>query len=301
MNQILHLIYNPHSGQGKAQELPELAKKIAHSRGWQVETYKLDKNNNLQSLTDLALQNIKKNGGRLAAAGGDGTLRAVIQKISSSPIEFAIIPSGTFNIFARTHEIPLMPEEALTLAMTGKPEKVRLGSMNEQIFLINGNIGLYAKAIRERKPWVQKFGRNRLVALVATLWAFFKDFRPLKLKLKTHDMQIDVKTTLVFIGNSPLQLESLKLDYGSPKNLACVIVKDLNFRDRLRIIWKGLLGGLHLENKLEVFSLPELEIDAKKIKHKVVLDGESLEMHPPFRVKSLTGALNLIKQSSSHI
>lgn len=76
----------------------------------------------------------------VVAAGGDGTMNAVVTGLINSQAEripaFGILPAGTANDFARAVGIPSdNPDEALILAAEGNLHKVDVGLVNERAFL----------------------------------------------------------------------------------------------------------------------------------------------------------------------
>jgi diacylglycerol kinase (ATP) len=53
---------------------------------------------------------------RVIAAGGDGTIRIVADRLAGSGIPMAVVPVGTGNLLARNLDIPLTEPEALAVA-----------------------------------------------------------------------------------------------------------------------------------------------------------------------------------------
>src|SRR5215212_2415248 len=58
------------------------------------------------------------------AAGGDGTVSAVIQPLVNSDATLSVIPAGTYNHFARDLGIPLDWSEALDVALKGESRQI---------------------------------------------------------------------------------------------------------------------------------------------------------------------------------
>lgn len=80
---------------------------------------------------------------RIVAAGGDGTLNAVLHALPhDGQHELGIVPLGTANDFAR--QLGLVErtvEEALTFALTGSAVPIDLGRCNDRVFANVATIG----------------------------------------------------------------------------------------------------------------------------------------------------------------
>jgi len=114
----------------------------------------------------------------VAAAGGDGTVRAVAETLRGTGIPIALIPQGTGNLLARNLGLPLVGTAALDSAVRvafGEHER-RIdmgiavvtradGSVEEHGFLVVAGIGLDAAMIQNTPPelkrrigWLAYFG-----------------------------------------------------------------------------------------------------------------------------------------------
>ncbi len=299
MSNVLHLIYNPLSGRGTASKLADTARKICNAHQWELKTHPITDVKKISNEIKKAVRDAEKDQGTVAAAGGDGTLRAVAQEIKDRPLRFAAIPCGTFNIFARTNGIPEEPEKALELAITGKSQPVRIGRINKEIFLINANLGLYAKAIQDRKARTEKWGRHRIVAMISTGLSLLKGHQTLKVQINIDKSVQNYKTQMIFIGNSHLQLENLDLDFGKRNSLAVFLMKPVSAFGIIRILFRGILKTLNKEDSLTQLDVTKMKINVKHRTYQIALDGEMFKMQPPFIVESLPSGLHLVKSPKS--
>ena len=293
-----HLIANSKSGHGKGALLAEQAPHICKELGYELIIYDIENSYDFETQCQKAIDAAGKDEGIVIAAGGDGTIRGVAQAAHNTSVRFGAIPCGTFNFFARTHLIPEDPLEAFRLALLGSVTKVRLGSINGNVFLINASLGLYAQAIRDREKRTSRFGRNRIVVIVSTFISLLSDHLLLKVDLLIDGAIKSVRTPMIFIGNNSLQLRDLALEVArcmKIDSLAVVMMKPITKLETLRIIFRGLFKTLDNEEKLETFCVDELTIYTRKPSHEIALDGEILRMSSPLRVKALPGALNLVK------
>jgi diacylglycerol kinase family enzyme len=294
---ILHLLANSKSGQGHGATLLELARTICDEHGYQLKHYPLGAGSGFDEQIKKAVEDATEDGGIVAAAGGDGTIRSVAQAAHAKPVRFAVLPCGTFNFFARTHRIPEDREQALRLALTGEVRPVRLGEVNGHVFLINASLGLYAKSIQEREQSTDRFGRWRLVVILSTLWTFFRPHRLLRVSLISEGVEKNLRTPMLFIGNNALQLRGLAMSVAHCMKrdlLAVVMMKPVRKRDLFRIFLRGVLKNLEDDQKLESFCVEQLTIEVSGKAHLMALDGEMIPVNSPIEIRSRPKDLNLI-------
>lgn len=291
----LHLIANTRSGRGVGAKLPEIAQKVCDEFNAELVTY--DTSKNFNEVCGKAVEAAKKDGGVVVAAGGDGTIRGVAQKAAGQTVDFGVVPVGTFNFFARNHQIPEDPEEAFRLIFTGEVRTVRLGRVNNEIFLINASLGLYAKAIREREQSTARFGRYRFVVIVSTIISFFRRHRLLNVDLVMGNERRSLRTPMIFIGNNALQLRDLKMDVARcmKKDLmAAVTLKPLRKMEMVRVLFRGLTKTIEQEENVDSFCVDSLTIHTTKSPQMVALDGEIFHLNSPFKVEALPHILRMV-------
>ncbi len=293
----VHLIANSKSGKGKGAELVEKAGEVCQELGYELVTYDTSSPRDFDKRSEEAVAAAEKDGGILVAAGGDGTIRGVAQAAHGKPVRFAAVPCGTFNYFARTHNIPEEPIEAFRLALTGEVRPVRLGVLNGHVFLINASLGLYAKAIREREQATSRFGRSRLVAILSSIVSLFSRHFLLKVDLVSDQKNQTVYTPMIFLGNNALQLRNLDMDVAQcmkQDRLAAVLMKPVTKLETLRIMFRGIFKTLEKDERLDTFCVEELTIHMRRGFHTVALDGELFQMRAPLRVQAVPEVLNLV-------
>ena len=296
-NRRVHLIANSRSGHGKGATLVEQAEAICKELSYELVHHKTDDPKDFDNQCKIAVAEAEADGGIVIAAGGDGTIRGVAQAAHGKNVRFAAVPCGTFNFFARTHQIPEEPELAFRMALTNEARPVRLGIVNGNIFLINASLGLYAKAIREREMRTSRYGRNRLVVIISTIMSILSKHLLLKVDLVIDGQVKTVRTPMIFIGNNALQLRDLAMKVArcmKVDSLAVVMMKPLTKFEALRIIVRGFFKTLENDEKLESFCVDELTIHTRRPSHDIALDGEIIRMDSPLRIRALPGALNLV-------
>lgn len=85
----------------------------------------------------------------VVAAGGDGTVNAVMNGLIGSSIPLGIIPMGTANDFAQQAGIPDDPREAFEIILTTDPVAIDTASLNGRHFLNVSSGGIGAETTAE--------------------------------------------------------------------------------------------------------------------------------------------------------
>ena len=94
---------------------------------------------------------------RVIAAGGDGTIRTVADRLAESGIPMAVVPVGTGNLLARNLDIPLTEAEAITVAFGQQTREIDLVKLTvdgapAQHFAVIAGLGVDAMIMDETSP-----------------------------------------------------------------------------------------------------------------------------------------------------
>ena len=135
---------------------------------------------------------------RIVVGGGDGTLGNAAGRLAKWGSEFAILPLGTRNHFARQLDIPLDLEDAACTAAWGTVEAVDVGEAGERLFLNNASLGAYVELVHAREE-------SGLPKTIGSLVAGVRVLR--KLRSRSYDLVLDgravpTRTVQLFIGNN---------------------------------------------------------------------------------------------------
>ena len=142
----------------------------------------------------------------LVAAGGDGTLHAVVAAMHRQDVladtALGLIPLGTGNDFARGAGIPLDPLEAAQLVAGGKPSPVDLLMDDAGGVVVNSvHVGAGAEASRAAQPWKRRLGP--VGYLVGAGIAAVRPAAP-RLRVTVDGEVVSHRRTLqVALGNAP--------------------------------------------------------------------------------------------------
>ncbi|MEK6555096.1 MAG: diacylglycerol kinase family protein [Bdellovibrionota bacterium] len=292
------MIFNRKSGKGFGEALPEKVQAACDERGIHLSLYSGATFEQFEKQIEAAIENAKQDGGVVLAAGGDGTIRGVIQKAANQNIRLGVIPIGTFNFFARNYNIPLEPEESIRLALSdAEARPIPIASINDHVFLVNASMGIYSQAIKDREQSTRRFGRNRLVVIISTLFSFFNKQRLLNIDMVVDGVDYKTQTSMVFIGTNSLQLENLNMKTAECMkrgSIAVILLKPLRYFEILRIIFRGFTKTLENEANVESFCATSLIIYTRRQTHDIALDGELFHLASPLKINAKSHSLNLV-------
>ena len=146
-----HLIFNPVSGQGDAQQELKLIKQLLKPH-FQVNVHLTTPEIDAAQLTTQALETDPD---VIIASGGDGTVSAVANQLMNRDTPLGIIPRGTANAFSVALGIPTNTRGACNTIVTGITRCVDAARCNDLPMILLTGIGFEAatveKADREAK------------------------------------------------------------------------------------------------------------------------------------------------------
>jgi diacylglycerol kinase family enzyme len=248
-----------------------------------------------------AVERATADGGAVVAAGGDGTINAVAQAVLGSGRPMGVLPQGTFNYFGRVHGIPADAREATRVLLRARAKPIRVGLMNERVFLVNASVGLYPGLLQDREAWKRRYGRSRLVALAAAAVTVARGYRPLRLVLATADGALPVRTPTLFVGNNPLQLDRLGLPVDESigdGRLAAIVAPPVGALGLVWLAMRGALGDLGSAPSLRRIDVERLEVRPSRLRPRravdVATDGEVFRLRLPLLLRVAPEPLMLL-------
>ena len=159
--------------------------------------------------TELARKLIRTGPRRLGVMGGDGTISEVVNSITGSQTELAILSVGTGNDIARSLKLPYNDLEAsLRVAQGGKVKKIDVGAAGDRYFVSVLGVGFPAQVAVEsnRLKWL-KGHLSFAVAIFKALWKM----KPISLEIELDDLSLSLDCTSVLVLNTPCTGGGLRL------------------------------------------------------------------------------------------
>ncbi len=246
---------------------------------------------------------VKKHDAVLVVAGGDGTISAMANHAIREQFPMAIVPFGTFNMFARDHGLSLDTDVALRDLLDGEIRPVQTGEIGGVHFIVNATLGLYSQLLADREQWKNQFGRRRFVAIFAAFSTIMKYGRSYTLQFNKGDGRQIVRTVSFMACNNTLQAEQAGVQYDEKMGqgyLYGIVLKPSSRKRMLLLAIKLIFKRLNEDRQIISFPFESLDIDKKKGSRTidVAMDGEVHTLKAPFTVKANKDLLKVLLPAS---
>jgi diacylglycerol kinase family enzyme len=298
----LFVVLNVRSGHRAADETHALIGRLLAASGRRHQLISVGRGADIGAVARRAARQALAEDGILVAAGGDGTVNAVAQAAHDAGCFLGVLPQGTFNYFGRTHGIPTDTEEATRALLSAHATPVQVGLVNDRVFLVNASLGLYPELLEDRERFKSRFGRNRLVALVAAFATMLREHRRLRLVIERDGQVREVRASTLFVGNNRLQLEQVGIEehHGIENgHIAAVMLKPVGTAAMLGLMLRGALGTLGDADHIESFQFQHMTVKLpyRNRRAKVAADGEIAWLRTPLDLRVSPRPLHLMVPS----
>ena len=191
------LVINPSSGNERAKDYRELAKKKLESLFDEVEIKYTEKAGDAR---DFARKAADERYDSVFVMGGDGTVNEGINGIAGQEYipNFGFFPLGTVNDLSRALNIPLDPEKAIEELDLSVCRKIDIGKVNNNYFMNVVAIGVIPEAINEVES-----DKKTVLGRFAYFVSGFKKFRNSKsysFLINTDGHAKNIQSSLILIG-----------------------------------------------------------------------------------------------------
>ena len=255
----------------------------------------------LERTARAVVEQARREHGIVVAAGGDGTLNAVVQRVLGTGLPFGILPQGTFNYFGRAYGIPRDTERAAAALLDAIVRPVQVGLLNRRAFLVNASVGLYPELLEDRELYKQRFGRSKAVALWSGLVTLLRPPRQLHLELQVEGQLRTLRTPTLVVGNNPLQLEQVGIEEAAALEhgrLVAMTVRPVGTLALYGLLLRGAFSRLGDARNVISFDFLQMRVRGRRPGHprrfKVAMDGEILWLPAPLEFKVAPQRLPLL-------
>ncbi|MEC9037371.1 MAG: diacylglycerol kinase family protein [Verrucomicrobiota bacterium] len=255
MSEKIPLIFNPSAHAEKGKQFADKLRSFSD----RIELYETKDHSHLKEIANgLVSQSYSK----IAVAGGDGTINAVIESILSADIELGIFPTGTMNLFAREIGLPLNNlKECWEVIKQGKKNKVDVFKAGDSIFVQVAGVGYDAKIIEETS-WENKKKFGRFSYLISAFSVANQD--PPVIKVIPESGEI-IEGAFVLIGNGALYGPALKLfpeASNDDRLLDVMVFKNQSPTDILRYVSGITFGRMEKTKGIEYVKASRIRVES---------------------------------------
>ena len=197
------VILNPYSNRWNAQKRWPLAANALQAAGVDFELAVSERPGHITELTEQA---VKGGFSPIIAAGGDGTIGAVVNAMGHAVPEgtpmppLGIMPLGTANDMAYALKIPFDLDGAARVISQGKIQSMDMGKANDIYFANNSALGIepYVTVIQNKITWIKGIARYLVAAVLAIM-----DRPTWNAHLEWDGGKYDGPISLIYVGNGP--------------------------------------------------------------------------------------------------
>lgn len=262
------LIFNPSARSQKGARTRQFLMEHANR-------FALYATNTGQEATELAKRFARDGEPVVIAAGGDGTLNAVVSGLAGSDTALGVMPAGTMNVFARELGIPANSlAKSLEVIDQGLIREVDLFSANDAPFVQMAGVGFDAMVIEETK-WETKKLLGPLAYLLAAVKVLGE--KPPIMEIVTSDGRRE-QGVAVLCGNGSLYGGQFKL-FRKANNLDSmldvIVFKESGYKFVLDSLHGIAMGGIDFSASTSYFQANRITVTSER-PVPVEIDGELL-------------------------
>lgn len=288
-----YIVVNPVAGLSQLEVVRETIQTALEARGIPYEFYETTGKDNLKKqIREAIAQGFKL----FMAAGGDGTLSAVVDGLAGTGMPLVILPAGTWNTLARVFDVPLQLEDAIQLVFQEHEIRaIDALQIDQSFFVLNVSAGVGSRIIKSSKrEEKRRFGK------LADIWNGLRqlnDVRAYPFEVKIDGKLTKFRAAELMVANSAnLGIKQFELDPGirmddGKMNVCRIYANSLG--DYLRLAISMLRGDQkHNWNVLCVEASEQVEIRSKA---RLPVQGDGDVIGPlPVTVRIVPKAIHIV-------
>ncbi len=198
-NTIL-LIINPQAGGTEKDDELHIIKEYVEKQGHSFIYYETTGNKTEPSDDEEIKKLYKKyTPKKILIAGGDGTIKFVVETLFHEDIIFGILPMGSANGLAKDLDLPIDLEQCLQIALQDNYKSVDSICINNMKSFHLSDLGLNAELVKNYEQSQARGKMGYAMQAIPTL----REFRePFNARITTPDTEIVTQAKVILIANS---------------------------------------------------------------------------------------------------
>jgi undecaprenyl-diphosphatase len=242
-----------------------------------------------------------REGRTVVAAGGDGTVNAVVQDVVHADGVLGVLPAGTLNHFARDLGVERI-DDAFSALSEGHTARVDVGRIGDRLFVNNATFGLYPEVVEERERHEDRLGK--WIALARASLRMLLRALPLEGTVSADGDARGLFAWILFIANNRVEFapgrigQRPRLDEG----VLDVHVMTAGRRaavSRASAAWAVLAAHSWRKHRLIRTDARTVEVELRGGGRPYAYDGETAEAVGSVRAEILPRALRVVRPAGT--
>lgn len=288
------MLYNARSGaQGKEESPEEQLAGLFASRGVAAEFRAFDPNTLAADVREL----LAGEPDALIVAGGDGTVRAVAERMLGSDVPLGVLPAGTMNVLARDLGVPDGLESAVEALLAAPVDRIDVATVNGLPFLCSSTLVMMPHLGRLRERARGRAGLTRL-RLLGRAVRLVRRHPRMRLTIVVDGQAHEVRTSAAVVSCNPLAAGPSpmpgreRLDTG---RLAVYVTHDRTNWDLVAVTAKLFQGNWQEDDRIHAYEGRIVDVRSSQLGlMSVMSDGEIAQLPLPLRYEIQPGALAVL-------
>ena len=291
-----HLIFNPVSGQGNAEQELEIIRELLEPH-LHLEVHQTTIETDLKELAENAIAN---KADMIIASGGDGTVSAVAGAIIGTQIPLGIIPRGTANAFAVALGITaqITPiRRACEIILAGKTRIVDAARCNGKPLILLAGVGFEAETVAQADREAKS--RWGSLAYIAAGWQQLDRHKLFEAEITINEETQTFQAGAITVANAAPVTSILAQGKGEvivDDGLLDITIATAETKLQAVISMLAMLESALIRHNTELENVVHLRSNQISIRanppQKVVLDGEIIGT-TPLEICSIPGGLTV--------
>ena len=233
----------------------------------------------------------------LLVGGGDGTVSCAAAALMDGDIALAILPAGTMNLFARSLQIPLPLDQAVSALAGGRVVAVDIATVNGSSFVHQFAVGLHARMVRTRERIDYGSRIGKMWATTRAIAATVRSLPMVRLEIEVDGRKETIDSPAIAVSNNVYGEGHLPFaDDPQGGQLGVYICRTDDSLAMAKLALDMLRGAWRGNKALTIVSAKRVRIDYEggKRKDRAVRDGELVDLDAASNIEIHEKALRVL-------
>jgi diacylglycerol kinase family enzyme len=231
----------------------------------------------------------------IIVGGGDGSQSLAASLLAGTGMILGVLPLGTVNLLARDLEVPLDLLSAVDALAGANVETIDLGEVNGRTFHSLAGLGFLARMARERQRARADIPYARWLAFLLALIRAVARVDRMSLWIETENGKLLRRSSAVLVTNNIYRESEWTRPRISDGLLEVHIVRGWTWLPLVKAGFDMMLGRWRRTGRIESILAREIEINPRRRRIPVSIDGEVVQERAPLHFRVQRGALKVLR------